>query len=61
MFTVSRDAFVFYLGHDNNEADAMWLLAMACDHYGIPQTVMPEGHRAALQKIEWPEIDKRSR
>ncbi len=39
----------------------MWLLAMACDHYGIPQTVMPEGHRAALQKIEWPEIDKRSR
>ncbi len=47
-----------YPGHDNNEADAMWLFAMAADHYAQPQrTVVPAAHRATLKSIEWPVLD----
>jgi len=41
-----------YDGHDNNEADALWLAAMAVDHYGGPCHV-PQSHRAGLGKVQW--------
>lgn len=45
-----------YLGHDDNEADALWLLQMARARYGLPGAiVVPAGHRAALEAIDWPE------
>ena len=51
-----------YEGHDNNEADAMWLLAMAADQYDAPyRVVVPAGHRVALKSIEWPRLDKQSK
>ena len=43
-----------YQGHSNDEADALWLYAMAADHYGFPLVAMPEVNRSALDKIVWP-------
>lgn len=43
-----------YEGHDDNEADAMWLRAMALDHYGSPLVELPALHRKALTKVRWP-------
>lgn len=43
-----------YMGSDNNEADALWLLEMARDHYGLIRSRVPAAHREALQKIDWP-------
>lgn len=47
-----------YQGHDDNEADALWLRQMAIDHYGLtePSAPMPAVNRAALDKVDWPEI-----
>ena len=45
-----------YGGNDDNEADALWLRAMALDYYQLETPTMPQSHRAALEKIEWPEI-----
>lgn len=47
-----------YGGHDHNEADALWLRAMAVDHYdcGGEPCLVPASHRQALQKVEWPEL-----
>jgi len=45
-----------YAGHDDNEADALWLRAMALDHYGHPLCPMPAVNRAALAKVHWPEL-----
>lgn len=47
-----------YEGHDNNEADALWLRAMALDFYGHPLVKMPAAHRKALTKVAWPVIDE---
>lgn len=48
-----------YAGYDHNEADAMWLLQMAGDHYATPWRIsMPSEHRAALKKIDWPDLSK---
>lgn len=41
-------------GSDDNEVDALWLRAMALDHYGAPLCEMPEKNRGAIAKIEWP-------
>lgn len=41
---------------NNNEADALALLAMACDHYGAPLAVVPHGHASALVKVDWPAL-----
>lgn len=41
---------------DDNEADALWLAAMAADHYGSPLVVMPQAQRAALEAVTWPEL-----
>jgi crossover junction endodeoxyribonuclease RuvC len=45
-----------YAGHDNNEADALWLYAMAADHFGAPLAAMPQTHRAALDAVPWPDV-----
>lgn len=37
-----------------DEADALVLAAMGADHLGEPLVEMPQAHRAALTKVEWP-------
>lgn len=49
-----------YHGHDNNEADAMWILQAALQQYGLPGAVtLPANHleRMSKAKAEWPAID----
>lgn len=41
---------------DDDQGDALILLAMACDHYGSPLVEVPKTHRRALESVEWPEI-----
>lgn len=42
---------------DNNQADALVLLAIALEHYGHPLAPVPATHRAALAKIQgWPDL-----
>ncbi|ASU81542.1 hypothetical protein CDO52_00925 [Nocardiopsis gilva YIM 90087] len=40
---------------DDNEVDAAWLRLMGLDALGHPEITLPKGHRAALDKITWPE------
>lgn len=42
-----------YAGSSFDEADALWLREMALDHY-TGQVRVPESHRVALAKIDWP-------
>lgn len=45
-----------YAGYDHNESDALWLLAMALDHYGMEEAPqVPKINREALVKVGWPE------
>lgn len=44
-----------YAGHDDNEADALWLREMALQFYGYGARV-PKEHQKALTKVEWPTI-----
>lgn len=39
---------------DDNQVDAWWLRAAALDHYGQPVVQVPQSHRAALAKVQWP-------
>ncbi len=39
----------------NDEADALILAAMGCDHLGSPLVTMPAAHRTGLDKVAWPE------
>lgn len=39
---------------NNNEADAVVLMAMGADWHGEPVIDMPKAHRDALAKVEWP-------
>lgn len=48
-----------YSGHDNNEADALWLWQMAADQYGFGAGVVPQSHREGLVKVKWPELRAR--
>lgn len=41
---------------DDNQCDAWWLRAMALDHYGQPAVELPKTHRAALAKVQWPNL-----
>lgn len=41
---------------DNNQADALVLMAMGLDHLGWPLVVMPDLHRSALAAIHWPDL-----
>lgn len=45
-----------YEGHDDNEADALWLRAMALHRYDAAVVEMPATHLKALQKVNWPEL-----
>ena len=44
-----------YDGHDNNVADALWLQAMGLERLGCPVVDLPAVHRAALDRVAWPE------
>jgi Holliday junction resolvasome RuvABC endonuclease subunit len=46
-----------YAGANRDEADALWLLAAALDHYGQPLVELPATHRRAHQKIPWPALE----
>jgi crossover junction endodeoxyribonuclease RuvC len=39
-----------------DEADALTLCAMGCDHLGAPIFEAPERHRKALAGVQWPEM-----
>ena len=41
---------------DDNQVDAWWLAAAGRDHLGCPVVDMPQAHRAALGKADWPEV-----
>lgn len=47
-----------YAGRSKDEADALWLRAMALDHYGQPEVVMPMAHRGGLGNLDWPNLHK---
>lgn len=42
-----------YTGSSNDEADALWLRAMACAAYGQPIVELPQTHSRGLAKINW--------
>lgn len=42
---------------DDNQVDAWWLAAAARDQYGAPLVGLPEVQRAALAKVEWPDLE----
>lgn len=44
-----------HTGGDDNTVDALWLRAMGCDALGQPLAVVPQSHRAALDKVAWPD------
>lgn len=39
---------------DDNQADALWLLAMLFHHYGRPFTQVPVVQACVLDKVSWP-------
>jgi Holliday junction resolvasome RuvABC endonuclease subunit len=41
---------------DDNQVDAWWLRTMGLDALGAPVVPMPKTHRAALDKVAWPEV-----
>jgi crossover junction endodeoxyribonuclease RuvC len=43
-------------GGDDNQADAVVLMAAGLDHLGHPLADMPKTHRAALDKAVWPQL-----
>ncbi|HLM68178.1 MAG TPA: crossover junction endodeoxyribonuclease RuvC [Longimicrobium sp.] len=45
-----------YDGSNDNEADALWLLHMGLDAYGLGWAKLPEAHREALQGVAWPAL-----
>lgn len=53
---VARRFPEFQTGGDNNLADAVVLAAMGADHLGQPLAAMPATHRAALAKVNWPNL-----
>lgn len=44
-----------YRGHTNDEADAWWIWALACDLTGHPAITVPQTHRDALTKLRLPD------
>ncbi|MFC4122081.1 hypothetical protein [Nonomuraea zeae] len=53
---VARRWPVWKTDGDDNAADAVVLMAMGLDHLGLPLTGMPVKHRAALDRVAWPEL-----
>ncbi|MFD6770618.1 hypothetical protein ACFWC6_30845 [Micromonospora chalcea] len=54
MLAVARRFPWFDGGED--EADALWLAAMAADHLGHPMCDMPAANRKALDAVQWPDL-----
>lgn len=52
---LSAAVLAFGFAMSNDEADALWLRAMAHDAFGEPVVRVPEKNRAALTKIKWEE------
>jgi hypothetical protein len=48
-----------YAGNSHDEADALWLRAMALAAYGVPVIEMPKTSRDALAAITWPVLGER--
>lgn len=44
-----------FTGTGNDVADAWWLRTLTLDAYNHPLIAVPQTHRAALDKIDWPE------
>lgn len=42
-----------YEGYDEDEVDALWMLAMGMDHLGHPLAGLPVSHRVALEAVDW--------
>lgn len=40
---------------DDNQVDAWWLMHAGLQHHGIPILDLPAAHRAALDKVRWPD------
>lgn len=49
-----------HTGGQNDVVDALWLRAMGCDQLGQPLAVVPQTHRAALDKVAWPNTARSS-
>lgn len=50
-----------YRGHDNNEADALWILQAALQQYGLPGAVkLPAEHVKPMAKAraKWPSLEE---
>lgn len=43
-------------GGDDNQADAVVLMAAGLDWAGHPAAVVPKTHRAAIEKAQWPDL-----
>lgn len=41
---------------DDNRVDAWWLRAMGLDHLGHAPVSLPQTHRDALVRVDWPEV-----
>lgn len=41
----------------NDVVDALWLRAMGCHRYGAPLCQVPKAHAAALDAVQWPDVD----
>lgn len=49
-----------YDGANNDEADALWLRAMALHHYDERVVDVPQIHAAALDKVVWPALSAKA-
>lgn len=47
-----------YAGSSKDEADALWLRAMALHHYGEPVVSLPATHLRGIDKVSWPELGR---
>ncbi|TMR92857.1 hypothetical protein [Nonomuraea basaltis] len=54
--SIARRLPMFATRGDHNMADAATLAAMGADYLGHPLADMPKAHRAALDKLTWPEV-----
>jgi Holliday junction resolvasome RuvABC endonuclease subunit len=53
MLEAAQRSFPLTVANDN-EADALWLLAMALTHYGLPLFGVPVARAIKVDKVTWP-------
>ncbi|GAA2830230.1 hypothetical protein [Nonomuraea rubra] len=56
--SVARRLPMFHTGGKHDMADAAVLAALGADYLGHPLADMPKAHRAAIDKLTWPEVAK---